>query len=36
VTVRLAWRDGFGTVRRATLTLGRGWHTVLLAQGPAR
>jgi hypothetical protein len=36
VTVRLAWRDGFGTVRRATLSLRPGWHTVLLAQGPAR
>jgi hypothetical protein len=36
VTVRLAWRDGFGTPRQATLSLGRGWHTVLLAQGRAR
>lgn len=36
VGVRLVWRDGFGTVRRATLSLRPGWHTVLLAQGPAR
>jgi hypothetical protein len=34
-TVELAWRDGFGSVRRLRLTLRPGWHTVVLAQGTA-
>ena len=32
--VALAWRDGFGIVRRHTFVLSRGWHTIVLAQGP--
>jgi hypothetical protein len=31
--VRLVWRDGFGVVRRASLALRPGWHTVVLGQG---
>ncbi|HEX6700820.1 MAG TPA: VCBS repeat-containing protein [Gaiellaceae bacterium] len=32
VGVRIAWRDGFGVVRRTALSLRPGWHTVVLAQ----
>jgi enediyne biosynthesis protein E4 len=31
--VAVAWRDGFGVVRHASLVLQPGWHTILLAQG---
>jgi len=30
--VELAWRDSFGVVRHASLSLRPGWHTILLAQ----
>jgi len=33
IRVDLAWRDGFGVVRRATLAVRPGWQTVVLAQG---
>jgi enediyne biosynthesis protein E4 len=36
VTVRLAWRDGFGLVHRSSLSLRPGWHTIVLAQGTSR
>lgn len=32
LAVKLAWRDASGRVRRATLRLGAGWHTVLLGR----
>jgi len=32
VRVDVAWRDGFGVVRRAALSLRPGWHTILLEQ----
>lgn len=34
--VAIAWRDTFGVVRRQTLELKPGWHTVLLAQGEVK
>lgn len=34
IRVSLAWRDGFGVVRRAAIGLAPGWQTILLAQGP--
>ncbi len=32
--VRVAWRDGAGRVRRATVELRSGWHTVILGEAP--
>jgi enediyne biosynthesis protein E4 len=36
VPVSLRWRDGFGVVRSASVSLRPGWHTILLAQGRQR
>jgi hypothetical protein len=36
LSVRVAWRDTFGALHRATYRLRPGWHTILLAQGASR
>ncbi|MFN0056795.1 MAG: hypothetical protein ACKV0T_32015, partial [Planctomycetales bacterium] len=35
LAVDLHWRDGFGKLHSQTISLGPGWHTIVLGQGAA-